>query len=107
MSISVISVKTSPLHNTSNIHELNFSTSKLPEGVIPLDVVHRVDHKTPGYLNIPVLNTNHSSCSIPRSSPIVTLALAGKCKEIQEVGWNQVQCNTAELLQKILEGTSL
>ena len=54
-----------------------------------------------------MLNTNHSSCSIPRSSPIAALALDGKCEEIQEVGWNQVQCNTAELLPEIPEGTSL
>ena len=30
-----------------------------------------------------------------------------KCEGIQELGWNQVQCNTAKLLPEILEGTSL
>ena len=32
--------------------------------------------------------------------------LAGKYEEIQEVSWNQVQCNSAKLLPEILEGTS-
>ena len=34
MSVSIISVKTPLLHNTNNIHKLNFSTFQLPEGVI-------------------------------------------------------------------------
>ena len=46
-SVSVINVKTWPPHNTNNIHELNFSTFQLWEGIIPLNVIHRVDHKTP------------------------------------------------------------
>ena len=101
-SVSVISVKMPPFCNTNNIYELNFSTFQLPGGVIPLYVLHRVDHKTPQNLNIPMLNTKNNFCSIPRSSPIATLALAGKCEEIQGVGWNQVQCNTAKELPEIL-----
>ena len=106
MSVSVINVKMPPLHNTNNIYMLNFNTFQLPEGVIPQDVVHGADNKTPQNLNIPMLNINHSSCSIPRSSPIATLALAGKCEEIHEVGWNQVQCNTAKVLPEIPDVTS-
>ena len=107
MSVSVVSVKTPSLCNTNHLHKLNCTTFQLPEGVISLDVIHRVDHKTPQNLNILLLNTNHSSCSIPRSSPIATLALAGKCEEIQELSWNWVQCDTAKLLSEIPEGTSL
>ena len=33
------------------------------------------------------------------------LELAGKCEEVQESSWNQVQCNTAKLLPEISEGT--
>ena len=79
----------------------------------PLDILHKVSHKTqntrhktPQYLKIPLLNTNSSSSSISRCSPLATLALAGKCEEIQGVSWNQVQCNNAKLLLGILEGTS-
>ena len=107
MSVSVLSVHMPPLCNTNNIYKLNFNTFQLPEKVIPLNVIHRVDHKTPQNLNIPRLNTINSFCSIPRTSPIATLAVAGKCEEIQKVGWNQVQCNTAQLLTEILEDTSL
>ena len=107
MSISLISVKTPPLHNTNDLYKLNFNTFQLPEGVIPLGILHKVNHKTPQYLNIPILNTNNSFCSISRCSPLATLALARRCEEIQEVSWNQVQCTNAKLLPEILEGTSL
>ena len=96
VSVSVISLKMPPLHNTIDVYELNFSTFQLPEGVI----FHKVDHKTPQNLNIPILNTNNRFCSISRSSPLATLVLAGKCEEIQEVSWNQVQCSSAIYCQQ-------
>ena len=43
MSASVRSVKTLPLHNTNDVYELNFNTFQLPEGVIPLDILHKVN----------------------------------------------------------------
>ena len=90
MSASIICVKMPLLCNTNNMYELNFSTFQLPEEVIPLDIIHRVDHKMPQYLNILMLNTTYSSYSIPRSSSVATLTMAERCEEIQEVGWDQV-----------------
>ena len=87
--------------------ELYFDTFQLPEGVLPLDVLHRVDHKTPQNLNILILNTNNSFCSISRNSSMATLVPAGKCGDIQEVIWDQVQCNPVKLLPEIPKGTSL
>ena len=82
LSISIIAIKTPTPHTTNILYELNFNTFKLPEGVILLDVVQRVDNKTPQSLNIPILNVNNSYCS-----PIATLTPAGKCDEVQEVSW--------------------
>ena len=81
MSFSIVAIKTPTLQNTNSLYELNFDTFQLPEGVVPLDVMHRVDHKTQQSLNIPLLNTNNNSCRISKGSPIATLALAGKCEE--------------------------
>ena len=96
-----------PLWNTYNVYKLNFSAFQLQKGVILLDVLHKVNHKTPKNLNIPILNTNNSFCSLSRSFPLATLAPAVKCKEIQEGSWNQGQCSNAKLLPEILEGSSL
>ena len=89
------------------MYELNFNIFQLPEGVIPLDILPKVNHKTPQHLNIPVLDANNSFCSISMCSPLVTLVPAAKCEEIQEVSWNQVYCGNAKLLLEIVEGTSL
>ena len=107
MSASVISIKTWPLCNTNDVYKLDFNTFQLPEGVILLKILHKVNHKRPQNLNIPILNTNNSFCSISRSSPLATLVLAGKCEGVQEVSWNQIQCSNAKLLPEMLVGTSL
>ena len=51
---------------------------QLPEGVIPLDVLHRIDHKTPKTLNIPIMNVNNTTCSLAKNSPITTLIRVGR-----------------------------
>ena len=107
MSISIVAIKTPTLHNTSSLYELNFDTFELPEGVVLLDIVHRVDHKTPQSLNIPILNVNNSSCSSFKGSPIATLTQAEKCKEVQGGSRNNLQCDTAKLLPTIPQNTSL
>ena len=80
MSISIVEIKTPRVSDTSNLFELNFDMSQLPEGVIPLDVLHGVDHKPSKTLNIPIMNTNNTTFSLTKNSPIATLAPAGNGK---------------------------
>ena len=47
MSVSIVEIKTTMVPYTNNLYELNFDMFQLPEGVIPLDILHRMDHKTP------------------------------------------------------------
>ena len=61
----------------NNIYELDFSTFQLPKGVIPLDVMHHMDHKMPQTLQIPILNTNNTISKLQKNSPIATLGSAG------------------------------
>ena len=84
-----------------------FSTFHLPKGLVLLDILHSVDHKNTQSLNIPIINTNNSFCSISRNSPIVTLTTGGECEEIQEVSWSQVQGGRMRLLPEIPECTKL
>ena len=86
---------------------MNANTSCLPEGIILLDVLHRVDHKTLQHLNILALNTNNVPCSIGKNTPIASMHPVGKCEEVQEVSWSSLQCDTSKLLPQIPQNTSL
>ena len=94
------------VQDINNLYELNFDTFQLPEGVIPFDGQHRIDYKTPKTLKIPIMNINNT-CSLTRNSPVATLALAGRCQEVQEVSWTKLQDSIAKLLPKILNNTNL
>ena len=63
--ISVISVKTPPICNTRTVYKLNFSTFQLQEGVIPLDILHKVNQKTPQNLKIQIFNMNNRFAVFP------------------------------------------
>ena len=67
-SISIIGIKTPTIQNTNVLCELNFDTFQLLDGVIPLDLLHRVDHITPQSLNVPILHTNNSPCAINKKT---------------------------------------
>ena len=104
-SMSILEVETPKLKNTTNLYRMNAVTAQLLEGVILLDILHRVDHKTPQYLNVPVLNANNVPCSIGKNMPIASMHPVGTCVEVQEVSWNSLQCDTSKLLTQILHNT--
>ena len=66
MSVSEGEIKMLMVPNTNNLYELNFDTFQLPERVISLDVLHRMDHKTLKSLNIPIMNVNDSTCNLTK-----------------------------------------
>ena len=89
VSISIVEVKPPKLTNTTDLYEMNADTFQLPECVIQLDVLHRVNHKTQ-HLDVPVLNTNNVPCSIGKNMPIASMHSMGKCEEVQEVSWSSL-----------------
>ena len=97
MSVSVVEIKMPMVPNTNRLYELNFDTSQLPEGVIPLDVLHRMDHKIPKPL-IPLMNVNNTTCSLTKNLAIARIMLTGRCEEAQEVSLTKLQGNAAKLL---------
>ena len=46
-SVSVLEIRIPEISDTNNLYELDLDTSQLPEGIIPLDVLHQINHKTP------------------------------------------------------------
>ena len=89
-SISVMEVKMPEIPDPGNISELNFNTLLLPEGVVPLDVMHCVDHKTTQTLKVPILNINNTISRLGKHLSIATLVPAEKCAQVQEVKWSEV-----------------
>ena len=85
MSVSIIEVKTPKIPNTTNLYKVCADTFQLPEGIILLDILHRVDHKTLQHMNIPILNAKQIPCNIDRNMPIASLNPVGKSKEAQKV----------------------
>ena len=86
---------------------MSVNVFQLPEGIILLDILHRVNHKTPQHLNIPVLNANNVPCSIGKKMPIAAMHPVGKCEEVQEVSWSKTWCDTSKLFPQIPQNTSL
>ena len=76
-SISVIAVKTPQIPDTEALYEVNCKF-QLPEEIIPLDVLDRVDHKIPRELNIHILNTGSSPISLGKNTLIGTLTRSAK-----------------------------
>ena len=94
MSVSIVEVKTPKLTDSTNLYELNADIFQLPEGIIPLDVLHRVYHKTPQYLSIPILNAKNILCDTSKNTLIASTHPSGKCIEVQEISWGRLWCDT-------------
>ena len=80
-SITVVSVKTPPNINKSQIYEISYKFP-LPSGVVPIYVVHKFDKKVPYELMIPILNTNNNIANITKNMTIVSLRPAEKVDSI-------------------------
>ena len=107
MSVSIIEVKTPKICNTTNLYEASADTLQPPKNIILLGILHRVNHKTPQHLNIPILNANNVPYSIGKNMPIAFMYPARKCEEVQEVSWSRLWCDTSKLLPQILQNTTL
>ena len=63
--VTVISFKTPPNVKANQLYKTSHKFPLL-SGVIPVDVVHKIDNKVPHELNIPVLNTNNNVANITK-----------------------------------------
>ena len=70
--ISVISGQAPTKVNTKYLYQL-YATDDLPSGIIPLAVEHKIDHRYPRLLKIPLFNTKHNAVHIPRKTIIGNL----------------------------------
>ena len=62
-SITWISVQTPQNVDNNSLYEINLDR-QLPTGIIPLDVLHNLNHKQPGDLIIPLLNKGQTDVKL-------------------------------------------
>ena len=86
-SISVIELKNPKMLDTIILYGVN-SKFQLQKGIMPLDVLHRVDHKIPREMNIQILNTSSNSMPINKITVIGTLTPATKVANIDSINWS-------------------
>ena len=65
-----------------------YSKFQLPEGIIPLDILHRVNYKIPRELNIHIINTSCISMPINKNTHIGTLTPATKVENMCSINWS-------------------
>ena len=64
-SITWISIKTPRNIQGNSVFEINLD-GQLPNGLIPLDVLHNIEHKQPQEMLIPLLNVMNSVVRLPK-----------------------------------------
>ena len=83
----LISVQTPTKLNTKYLYQLNATDYLLPD-IIPLAVGHKIDHKYPTLLKIPLFNTEHVTIHVSRKTII------GKLQpiEIEDIEVSSISC---------------
>ena len=90
-SISVKTVQTPSELNTQHIYAFNASNN-LPLGIIPSAVNHKISHKYPKSLSLPVLNTAYDRVCIPRATVFGTLNLIEiESTEVSNISWTKTE----------------
>ena len=101
-SITVVSVKTPPKVDASQVYKLNHKFP-LPSSVILIDVIHKFDHKIPQELKIPILNTNDNVTNITKSTALVSLRSAERVDNIFSLDWDTLLQTRQLAVEEVLD----
>ena len=99
--VTIISVKTPPNLDPQQLYECG-ERLQLPEGVVALQVQHKLDHKMPTELKIPLLNTNKRDVYITKNTAIMTLQATSKVQDICSLEWRR-QVDTQDPAPKVTQ----
>ena len=86
--VTIISVKTLPNLAPQKLYECG-ERLWLPGGVVAPQVQHKLDHKMPLELKIPLLNTNKRDVYITKNTAIMTLQATSKVQDICSLEWRR------------------
>ena len=86
--VTIISVKTPPNLDPQKLYKCG-DRLQLPEGVVTPKVQHKLDHKMPLELKIPLLNTNKSDVYITKNASIMALCETCEVQDICNIEWER------------------
>ena len=89
-SITWISVKTPRNLDINSLFEINLDR-QLPNGLIPLDVLHNINNKQPQELIIPVLNTANTDIKLLKNTVLGSITRVNNVEYIENVSCNAMQ----------------
>ena len=83
-SITWISIKKPRNIQVNSLLEINLDR-KLPKGLIPLDVLHNIQHKQPQEMLIPLLNIMNSVVKLPKNTILGSITKVDNAESIQNI----------------------
>ena len=81
-SITWISVKTPRNIQANNLLKINLDR-QLPKGLIPLDVLHNIEHKQPQEMLIPLLNVMNTVIKLPKNTILGSINKVDNVENVQ------------------------
>ena len=75
---------------------------QLPEEIIPLDILHRVDHKIPRELNIHILNTGNNPVLFGKITLLGTLTRSTKVESICNIDWSTLKKAKTQAIKQVV-----
>ena len=88
-SVTWITVKSPPYLNHDSLHETQFDR-QLPSGIVPLNIAHKLNHKYPWELLIPLLNISNKEVKIPKNTILGSINPITDVDTIQVVSWQKI-----------------
>ena len=89
---SIIWITVQMPKNLNNIGLYKFTLDiMLPTGIIPLDVMHNLNHKQPDEHIIPLLYVGHSDVKLPKNTILGSIKQIDNVDSVHEVSWEKKQ----------------
>ena len=83
-SITWISVKMPRNIQVNNLLKINLDR-QLPKGLIPLDVLHNIEHKQPQAMLIPLQNVMNSVVKLPKNTILGSITKVDNAENVQNI----------------------
>ena len=85
-----ISIQTPWSLDTNSLFKINLDR-QLPKGIIPLDVLHSINHKQPQVLIMPILNIANTDIKLLKNTVLGSLTRVNSIDSIHNVSWTKMK----------------